>query len=125
MNKILKSIVMAALIGALVGVGVSILAPAIAGAAGFATAGNMASPVFMALFAGSWGALGAAVTPAISFVADKIFNRRPTEVHDVNASSPVQTVTQHSVQEEQNMLENCKFTKMIEAEKARAVELGR
>jgi len=96
MKKLLKNIALAAAIGIAVGVGVSLLAPMIAAAAGISAAslGGMANPIFMGLFAGSWGALGAMATPAITWIGTKLFSKKTSHAHDINVSSPQQTVTE-------------------------------
>jgi len=122
MKKLIKDIVLAAAIGFAVGALVSFAAPAIATLAGLETAGAMANPIFMGLFASAWGAFGAAAAPLINGIVDAFTRKKPVIVQDINASSPVHTVEQVR---ETDMLSNGKFAQMIEAEKARAVELSR
>lgn len=121
MKKIVKDILVAAAIGLVVGALVSFAAPTIAAIAGTGAAGAMGNTVFMALFAASWGAFGAAITPAISFLANKLGgNKHAALSQDINTSSPMQTI-----EPEMDFLQNGKFAQMIEAEKAKAVELTR
>jgi hypothetical protein len=121
MKKLLKNIALAAVIGFAVGVGVSFLAPMIGAAAGIAAAnlGGMANPVFMGLFAGSWGALGAVATPAITWIGTKLFSKKEAHSHDINISSP-----QHTMDESRSVdcPEHQQGTKFQDMERARRSE---
>jgi hypothetical protein len=115
MKKLLKNIALAAVIGFAVGVGVSLLAPMIGAAAGIAAAnlGGMANPIFMGLFAGSWGALGAMATPAITWIGTKLFSKKTSHAHDINVSSPQETIMEFkSVDYSEPTPETTKFRDM-------------
>ncbi len=123
MKKLLKNIALAAVIGFAVGVGVSLLAPMIGAAAGIAAAnlGGMANPIFMGLFAGSWGALGAVATPAITWIGTKLFSKKTSHAHDINVSSPQQTATESpSIDTPEKTQENTKFQDMELARREQA-----
>lgn len=128
MKKIFKDILVAAAIGAVVGVLVSFAAPTIAAIAGTGAAGAMGSPVFMALFAGSWGAFGAAITPIVTFAANKFLGGKSLFKKDINTSSPMQThepVYAVPLEPELDLTRSGRFAEMIAAEKARSIELSR
>lgn len=81
MKNLIKNVALAAVAGFAVGSLLSLVCiPLIAGALGLTleSMGGMANPMFMGLFAGSWGAIGALITPVCSYVFNG-FKKEPAK----------------------------------------------
>lgn len=129
--NIAKNVAKAGLVMLAVGAALAIAAPAIGVAVGIAPSyaaaavvlGNTANPLWLGAFFGSFGALRAAIAP----VADKIFAAPDPSAANKKTGSPATVVMQAQDQElaVSPLLDQKKFTQMIEAEKARSVNLSR